>query len=77
MKLQKNYPPLKMRVSVDDITALLMERNKEVAEMAKKVMRKLKEEVEVKCIKLSVTGNGKEGKGEMIASCGYLEEKFT
>ena len=29
------YPPLKMRVFMDDITALVKERNKEVAEMAK------------------------------------------
>ena len=37
------YPPLKLRVFVDDITALLMVNNKEVTEMAKKVMQKLKE----------------------------------
>ena len=41
-------PPLKLRVFVDDITALLTEKNKEVTEMAKKVMKKLKEEVEKK-----------------------------
>ena len=40
------YPPLKLRVFVDDITALLMGKNKVVAEMAKKVMKKLEEEVE-------------------------------
>ena len=40
------YPPLKLRVFVDDVTALLMEKNKEVEEMAKMVMRKLREEVE-------------------------------
>ena len=33
---------------MDDITALLMEKNREVAEMAKKVMKKLKEEIEKK-----------------------------
>ena len=48
MKLQKIYPPLKLRVFVDDTTALLMEKNKEVAEMAKKVMKRLREEVEKK-----------------------------
>ena len=31
---------------MDDITALLMEKNRVLAEMAKKVMRKLKEKVE-------------------------------
>ena len=38
----KIYPPLKLRVLVDDITALVKGRNKEVADMAKKVMQKLK-----------------------------------
>ena len=46
--LQKNYPPLKLRVFVNDITALLRRRNKVVAEMAKEVLKKLKEEVERK-----------------------------
>ena len=40
------YPPLKLRVFVDDISALLMGKNKVVAEMAKKVMKRLGEEVE-------------------------------
>ena len=44
-----------------------------VAEKAKKVMRKLKEEVVKEGLELSVTENGKEGKSKMIASCGYLE----
>ena len=67
------YPPLKLRVFVGDIAAW-RGRNKEVAEMAKKVMKKLKEEVEKKNLKLSVTENGKEGRSKMIASCGFLEE---
>ena len=45
MRLQKFYPPLELRPFADDVTALLMGTNTEVAEMAKKVMRKLKEEV--------------------------------
>ena len=48
-------PPLKLRVFVDDITALVKGRNKEVAELAKKVMKKLKVDVEKKGLKLSVT----------------------
>ena len=47
-------------------------KNREVAETAKKVMKKLKEEVETKGTKLSVTENGKEGKSKMIASCDFL-----
>ena len=44
--------------------------------MAKKVMKKLKEEVEKKGLKLSVTENGKEGQSKMIASCGFLEDEL-
>ena len=47
-EVTKNYPPLKLRVFVDDITALLRGKNKEVAEMAKNVIKKLKDEVEKK-----------------------------
>ena len=43
----------------------------------KKVMRKLKEEVEKKGFKLSVTENGKEGQSKMIASCGFLENEIS
>ena len=72
----KNYPPLKLRVFADDITVLVQGRNKEVAEMAKKVMKKLKEEVEKKTLKLSVTQDGKELKSTKIASCGFLEDEM-
>ena len=44
----KIYLPLKLRVFVDDITAPLIGKNKEVAEMAKKAMKKCKEEVDKK-----------------------------
>ena len=47
-EVTKIYPSLKLRVFVDDITALVKGKNKEVAEMAKKLMKKLKEEVEKK-----------------------------
>ena len=47
-ELPNTYLPLKLRVFVDIITALMVEKNSEVAEMAKKVMRKLKEVVERK-----------------------------
>ena len=49
------YIPKKFRVFVDDITALLGRKNRQVAEMAKKVTKKLKEEAEKKGLKLSVT----------------------
>ena len=53
-----------------------MEKNKELAEMAKKVMKKLKEAVEKKGLKLSVTESGKEGKSKMTASRGFLEDEL-
>ena len=40
-------------------------------------MKKLKEEVEKTGLKLSVTENGKEGKSNMIASCGFLESRVN
>ena len=62
---------------MDDITALLMKKNKVWAEMAKEVMKKLREEVEKKGIEQSVNENGKEGKSKMIASCGFWEDEAT
>ena len=44
--------------------------------MAKNVKKKLKEEVERKGLKLSVTENDEEGKSKMIVSCGFLEEEL-
>ena len=76
-EVTKIYTTLKLRVFVDDLTALVKGKNKEEAEMAKKVMKKLKEEVEKKGIKLSVTENGKEGKSKMIASCGFLKNELS
>ena len=69
-EVTKNLPT----AEVEDIRALLREKNKEVAEMAENVMKKLK--VENKGLKLSVTGKGKEGKSKIIASCGFLEEEL-
>ena len=69
-------PPLKLRVFVDDITALVKGVNREVAEAAKKVVKKLEEEIEKKGLKMSVTENGKEVKSKMIASCGFLEDEL-
>ena len=51
-------------------------RLQRIAEMARKVLKKLKEEVERKGLKLSVVGNGKKGKSMMIASCGFLEDEL-
>ena len=76
-EVTKIYPSLKLRVFVDDNTALVKGRNKDVADMAKKkVMKKLKEAVGEKGLKLSVTENGTEGKSKMIASCGFLENEL-
>ena len=55
---------------------LLRRKNKVMTEMAKKVMKILKEDVERKVLKLSVTEDGNEGKSKMIASCGFLEDEL-
>ena len=60
------YPPLKLRVFVDDISALLMGKNKVVAEMAEKVMKRRREEVEEKGLKLSITGNGEKEQDDCV-----------
>ena len=41
------------------------------------MMKKLKEELEKKGLKLSVTDNGKKGKSKMIASWGLLENELS
>ena len=70
------YPPLKLSVFVNDITALSKGRNKELVEMAENVFRNLKKEVGEKGLKSWITENGKEGKSKMVTSCRYLEEKL-
>ena len=51
-------------------------KHRDIAEMAKKVVKKRKEEVQKKGLKMSATENGKEGQSKMIASCGFLENEF-
>ena len=41
------------------------------------MMKKVKEEVEKKGLKFSVTENGEEGKNKMIASCRFLENELS
>ena len=67
------YPSLKLRAFVDDIAGTQKSRKWQ----KKKVMKKLKEEVKKKGLKLSVTGNGTKGKSKMIASCGFLENELS
>ena len=69
----KVYPPLKLKVFVDDITAPMEGRSKELAGIAEKVPKR---EVEEKGLKLSLTEGGKDGKSNAIASCSYLEENL-
>ena len=51
MRWHKTYPLLTSRVFVDDITAFMNGRNKELVEMAEKVLKKLIMEVEEKGMK--------------------------
>ena len=62
-EVTKVYPPSKLKVFLDDITASMEERDKEFVGIAEKVLKsKKKQERRVKGLKLSVTGGGKEGK---------------
>ena len=70
------YPPLKLRVFVDDITAFVNGGNKELVEMAEKVLAKLVKEVEEKVLRLSITEGEKEVESKVIISCTYLEEEL-
>ena len=67
---------MKLRVFVDDITALVKGKCRSGGNGEKggeKVERRSGE----KGLKLSVTENGMEGKSTMIASCGFLENELN
>lgn len=51
-------------------------RNKELVDMAEKVLRKIKTKVEEKGLRLSIMEGGKEGKRKVTVSCRFLEESF-
>ena len=72
----KVYPPMEFKVFVDNITACLEGRNKELSDISDKVLRVMRMEAEEKGSKLPVTEGGKEGKSKVIASCSNVEEKF-
>ena len=72
-EVTKFHPLLKLKVFIHDIIAPFMEKNKVVAEMA---MKKLREEVEKKGLKLSFNEHGKGGESKRIASCGFLEHEL-
>ena len=61
---------------MDDITAIMEGRKKELAGTAETVLTSKRREVEVKGVELSITEGGKEKKSKVIASCTYLEEMF-
>ena len=61
---------------MNDMTALMNGRSRELVAMAEEVLKTLNREVEEKGLKLSITDGGKEGKIEAITSCKYVEERF-
>ena len=73
-EVTKNIRVYNLKVFVEDITAFMKGRNKELVELAKNVLKKLKGEVEEKGLKLSITEGGKAGKSKVITSSRYLEE---
>ena len=74
-EVTKICPPLKLRVFVDDIKALLKRKEQGIGGDEGKV--KVEERSGGEGLKkLSITENGKEGRSKMIASCTFLEEKY-
>ena len=61
---------------VDDITAFMNGVNKELVEMAEKVLKKLIREEEEKGLKKIKHRRREKGKSKAITSCKYLDERF-
>ena len=76
VKVVKVFPPLKLKVFVEDITAFMEGRYNELASIAEKVLISIKGQAEENCSKLSNTEGGKVGQSKVMALCGYLEETF-
>ena len=72
-EVTKIYPSLKLRVFVDDITALFMGKKHG---RPKEVLKRLRGEVSRKGLKLSVNERGTQGKSWRLASCSFLEEEL-
>ena len=65
-EVAKVYLPLRLNVFVDDTTAFMEGRNKELACVAEKVLKSKKSDVKAKGLKLSITDGGKEGKKKVF-----------
>ena len=76
-EVTKIYPLLKLKVFVDDITALLRGRTSYWMKWQRKVMKKLREEVCRKGLKfVSDQRSGRKERSNMIAPCGCLENEL-
>ena len=74
-EVAKVYQPTTLKI-VDDITAIMEGRNKELPCIADKILEVIRMEVEEKGLKLSITEGGKRGQSKVIARCSYLLLKF-
>ena len=61
-EVAKVYQPTTLKMFVDDITATMEGRNKELPCIADKILEVIRMEVEEKGLKLSITEGGKEEK---------------
>ena len=57
--MMKGYPPMKLKVFVDDVIAFMEGQNQELEIIAEKVLRAMRRE-EKKGLKLFITEGGKE-----------------
>ena len=74
-EVTKIHPLLKLMVFVDDITALVKGRNREVAEKGKEVDEEIERRGREERAQI-VSDRRWEGKSKMIASCGFMEEEL-
>ena len=68
------FAPLKLKVFVDDIIALMEGQNKELQGFAEKVQMSMRRRCKRNRFRLSIREGGKEGKSKVISPCIYSEE---
>ena len=69
-------PAPEIEVLVDDITGFVNGRNKELVEMAEKVLKKLKMVAEEKGLKLSITEGGKKDRARRSLQASFWRRGF-
>ena len=72
----KVYPPLELKVFVDDLKLHFVENESRRIEAVPKVIEKPESKIRTAKVELSLTEEGKEGKSKLAASNVYFESKL-